>query len=33
MCEMLTLWVAECLGDPDGAYQPGNFTGNGQSSC
>jgi len=25
--------AAECLGDPDGAYQPGNFTGNGQSSC
>ncbi|KAJ9133448.1 Polysaccharide deacetylase family protein [Pleurostoma richardsiae] len=25
--------VAECLGDADGAYQPGNFTSNGQSSC
>ncbi|OIW32955.1 carbohydrate esterase family 4 protein [Coniochaeta ligniaria NRRL 30616] len=25
--------VAECLGDPDGAYQAGNFTGNGQSTC
>lgn len=25
--------VAECLGDADGAYQAGNFTGNGQKSC
>lgn len=25
--------VAECLDDAKGAYQPGNFTGNGQSNC
>ncbi|KAI0399951.1 carbohydrate esterase family 4 protein [Xylaria palmicola] len=25
--------VAECLGDADGMYQPGNFTGNGANSC
>ncbi|KAF4978811.1 hypothetical protein FZEAL_4878 [Fusarium zealandicum] len=25
--------VAECLGDSGGAYQPGKFTGNGQSTC
>ncbi|AEO58553.1 carbohydrate esterase family 4 protein [Thermothelomyces thermophilus ATCC 42464] len=25
--------VAECLGDPDGAYQAGNFEPNGQNSC
>ncbi|KAI1813665.1 carbohydrate esterase family 4 protein [Poronia punctata] len=25
--------VAECLGDGDGAYQPGTFEGNGESSC
>ncbi|KAF2762024.1 polysaccharide deacetylase [Pseudovirgaria hyperparasitica] len=25
--------VAECLGDPTGAYQAQNFTGNGRNSC
>ncbi|KAM0324583.1 hypothetical protein ACHAQA_007969 [Verticillium albo-atrum] len=25
--------VADCLGDADGAYRPGNFTGSGQTSC
>lgn len=25
--------TAECLGDPTGMYQAGNFTGNGQSKC
>ncbi|KAL2161756.1 hypothetical protein VTH06DRAFT_7538 [Thermothelomyces fergusii] len=25
--------VAECLGDANGAYQPGNFQPNGQNSC
>jgi len=29
--EMVT--VAECLDDPDGAYQAGNFTGTGKSTC
>ncbi|PKS10889.1 hypothetical protein jhhlp_002647 [Lomentospora prolificans] len=29
--EMVT--VAECLDDPDGAYQAGNFTGSGKTSC
>ncbi|KAL2150476.1 hypothetical protein VTH82DRAFT_7039 [Thermothelomyces myriococcoides] len=25
--------IAECLDDPDGGYQPGNFEGNGQNFC
>ncbi|RYP48115.1 hypothetical protein DL769_011243 [Monosporascus sp. CRB-8-3] len=25
--------VAECLNDAEGAYQPGNFTGDGRNSC
>ncbi|CRK42249.1 hypothetical protein BN1723_016031, partial [Verticillium longisporum] len=25
--------VADCLGDADGAYRAGNFTGSGQTSC
>ncbi|KAK3936914.1 carbohydrate esterase family 4 protein [Diplogelasinospora grovesii] len=25
--------VADCLDDPDGPYQAGNFTGNGQNKC
>ncbi|CAI4213335.1 unnamed protein product [Parascedosporium putredinis] len=29
--EMVT--VAECLDDPDGMYQPGNFTSTGKNSC
>ncbi|KAF3352425.1 hypothetical protein VdG1_09112 [Verticillium dahliae VDG1] len=25
--------VADCLGDADGAYRAGNFTGSGRTSC
>lgn len=30
---LIIIQVAECLGDADGAYQAGTFTGNGQSTC
>jgi peptidoglycan/xylan/chitin deacetylase (PgdA/CDA1 family) len=29
----LTRYVAECLNDAEGMYQPGNFTGNGRNYC
>lgn len=33
LIKMFLIILAECLGDSNGAYQSGNFTSNGQSTC